>query len=79
MNLDYLHLLSDHDHLFNLAKTYSKALRKQEEVDTLTSKLSNNKDTLEATLMASHEAENQIVELNRKLRCQALLYLTSEM
>ena len=56
MKSNYLHLLSDRDHLLNLTKIYSEVLRKKEEkVDTLSCDLTNTKDILEAFLVAFHE------------------------
>lgn len=68
MKSDYLQLHSDQDHLFDLTQIYSEALRKKEaEVDVCTYDLTNAKDTVEATLVVFHEAENQIAKLSQKL------------
>lgn len=63
MKSNYLNLLSDRDHLLDLAVICLDALRRKEEVDNLTSELVNTKNSLETTEVALQEAENQIKEL----------------
>ncbi|GLJ07341.1 hypothetical protein SUGI_0064810 [Cryptomeria japonica] len=53
MKMNYLHLLSDRDHLLNLVEVYSNALRRKEEIDELCLQLS-------MTHSSSHKAEKTI-------------------
>jgi hypothetical protein len=64
MKSNYLHLLSDRDHLLMLDEIYFDALKgKEEEVDKLTHGLKVTKDSLKSTQMALQESEIQVDEL----------------
>lgn len=64
LKTNYLHLLSDHDHLLNLVVVYSDALRrKEDEVDKLTHKLMVSSDSLRSTQLALQDFESHIDEL----------------
>ncbi|KAH9322813.1 hypothetical protein KI387_017452, partial [Taxus chinensis] len=64
MKTNYLHLLSDRDHLLNLAEVYSDALRrKEEEVDKLSQELEVTRDSLVSTQLALQDSESHVDEL----------------
>jgi hypothetical protein len=64
MKSNYLHLLSDRDHLLMLDEIYFDVLKgKQEEVDKLTHGHKITKDSLKSTQMALQESEIQVDEL----------------
>lgn len=66
---NFLHLLSDRDHLLQLNEIYFDALRrKEDEADKLTYKLKATMDSLKSTQMALQELENQVDELCLELR-----------
>jgi hypothetical protein len=68
MKSNYLHLLSDIDHLLMLDEIYSHVLKgKEEEVDKLTHRLKVTKDSLKSTQMVLQESKIQVDELCMEL------------
>jgi len=64
MKSNYVHLISDRDHLLNLDEIYFDVLRgKEDEVDKLTFELKVTMDFLKSTQMALQESENQVDDL----------------
>jgi hypothetical protein len=61
MKNNYLHLLSDRDHLLTLDEMYYGALKgKEEEVDKLTHELEITQDSLKSTQKALQESAMQV-------------------
>ena len=53
MKVSYTHLFSNRDHLLNLARNYSDALKKkEEEVDRLSHELEDTQNSLVCTQLA---------------------------
>jgi hypothetical protein len=64
MKSNYLHLLSDRDHLLMLGEMYHDALKgKEEEVDRLTQELEITQDSLKSSQKALQESEMQVEHL----------------
>ena len=60
MKVSYTHLLSDRDHLLNLAGIYSDALKKkEEEVDRLSHELEDTRNSLVCTQLALQDSERR--------------------
>jgi chromosome segregation ATPase len=64
MKSNYLHLLSDRDHLLMLGEMYHDVLKgKEEEVDRFNQELENTHDSLKRTQKALQESEMQVEQL----------------
>ena len=64
MKVSYTHLLSDRDHLLNLARIYLDALKKkEEEVDQLSHELEDTRNSLVCTQLALQDSERHVNEL----------------